>query len=466
MANSSTRPFGRPIFTAIAGWLALTAAVQPAEAQVARVESSDASHAGEFVVPISKSQILELDVPFTELLVGNPEIADVLALNDRSVYALGRSLGSTSLTIRGANGELVAVVDLVVSPDIEGLKKRLFELMPDEDIEVRPANGALVLSGTVQSSARLSKALAVAEQFAPERVTNLLAVRDNQQVMLQVRFAEMARTFVRNFELNTQLTGTDFSLIPNFAADVSNIATGFLTLSTGSFTLDFFLDALEEKGIIKTLAEPNLIAMSGDTASFLAGGEFPVPVPDDSGIAIEFKEFGVSLAFTPTVLEDGLINIIVAPEVSRLDNTIAVEFAGFTIPGLRTRRARTTVELRDGQAFAIAGLIQDDFEDTVRQLPGLGDVPILGALMRSTAFQRQETELVIIIEPHLVEPVPVGTLRTAADNFVPPTGFDMMLFGRVEAPHSGVPVTPDNTAQLLGQRSAGGIEGAYGHIIK
>ena len=438
----------------------------PVSAQLARVESSDAAHAGEFVVPISKSQILELDVPFAELLVGNPEIADVLALNDRSIYALGRSLGSTSLTIRGADGELVAVVDLVVAPDIEGLKQRLFELMPDEDIEVRPANGSLVLSGTVQSSARLSRVIAVAEQFAPERITNLLSVRDNQQVLLNVRFAEVSRTFLRNFEVNTQVLTGDFSYIPNFTTDLETIGQATLGLSPGSTSLDFFLDALEEKGVIKTLAEPNLMAMSGDTASFLAGGEFPVPVPEDGRIVIEFKPFGVSLAFTPTVLEGGLINVIVAPEVSKLDNTIAVEFSGFRIPGLRTRRARTTVELRDGQSFAIAGMIQDDFEDTVRQLPGLGDVPILGALMRSTAFQRQETELVIIIEPHLVQSVPSGTLRAPTDNFVPPSGLDMLLFGRAEAPNSGMPTTTGDSAQLLGQSAAGGIEGAYGHIIK
>ncbi len=441
--------------------------IGPAGAQLARVESSDAAHAGEFVVPISKSQILELDVPFTELLVGNPEIADVLALSDRSIYALGRALGSTSLTIRGAGGELVAVVDLVVAPDIEGLKQRLFELMPDEDIEVRPANGSLVLSGSVQSASRLSRVIAVAEQFAPERITNLLSVRDNQQVMLQVRFAEISRTFLRNFELNSQLLSGDFSYIPNFTTDLETIGQATLGASFGSgATLDLFLDALEEKGIIRTLAEPNLLAMSGDTASFLAGGEFPVPIPEDGRVVIEFKPFGVSLAFTPTVLEDGLINVIVAPEVSKLDNTIAVEFSGFKIPGLRTRRARTTVELRDGQSFAIAGLIQEDFEDTVRQLPGLGDVPILGALMRSTAFQRQETELVIIIEPHLVQAVPAGTLRTPTENFIPPSGLDMILFGRAEAPGSGAALTSPGTAQLLGQGTAGGIEGAYGHIIK
>ena len=466
MARYPARLVRRCLFAIVGGWLALVGSNQPADAQVARVESTDASHAGEFVVPIGKSQILELDVPFTELLVGNPEIADVLALSDRSVYALGRSAGSTSLTIRGAEGNLVAVVDLVVAPDIEGLKKRLFELMPDENIEIRPANGSLVLSGTVQSSSRLAKAIAVAEQFAPERVTNLLAVRDNQQVMLQVRFAEMSRLLLRDFEVNTQILSDDFTLIPNFTTEIESLASGQLSFNPGSTDLDFFLDSLEEKGIVKTLAEPNLIAMSGDTASFLAGGEFPVPVPDDFGVAIEFKEFGVALAFTPTVLEDGLINVIVAPEVSRLDDTIAVEFSGFVIPGLRTRRARTTVELRDGQSFAIAGLIQDDFQDTVRQLPGLGDVPILGALMRSTGFRREETELVIIIEPHLVQPAPAGTLRTPVDNFVPPTGLDMILFGRTESPRSGQPVGGDNTAQLLGRRSAGGIEGAYGHIIR
>jgi pilus assembly protein CpaC len=247
------------------------------------------------------------------------------------------------------------------------------------------------------------------------------------------------------------------------------VATGTVTFDIGAATIDLLFDALEEKGVVKTLAEPNLIALSGDTASFLAGGEFPVPVAQNtdegqSTITIEFKEFGVALAFTPTVLDDGLINVIVSPEVSRIDPTNAVIIQGFEIPGLTTRRATTTVELRDGQSFAIAGLIQSDFQDTVRQFPLLGDVPVLGALTRSSDFQNQQTELVIIVTPHLVQPAPGGSLVTPADNFVPPSDSDIWLFGRIESPTSGM--TPSNAANALAINEAGGVQGAYGHIIK
>jgi pilus assembly protein CpaC len=216
--------------------------------------------------------------------------------------------------------------------------------------------------------------------------------------------------------------------------------------------------------LTKTLAEPNLIALSGDTASFLAGGEFPIEVVQsgdtvggDATISIEFKEFGVSLAFTPTVLDNGLINLVVTPEVSALDFSVAVR----GVPGLTTRRATTTVELRDGQSFAIAGLLQDDFSDTIDQIPLLGDVPILGALFRSSQFKKNETELVIIVEPHLVKPAPIGSLATPADNFIPPSEPDIWLLGRLEASGSGIPREGGLAAQ-----GAGGIGGHYGHIIK
>ncbi len=212
-----------------------------------------------------------------------------------------------------------------------------------------------------------------------------------------------------------------------------------------------------------------MIALSGDTASFLAGGEFPVPVArdtDDGGttITIEFKEFGVALSFTPTVLENELINIVVSPEVSKIDRTNSVTLFGTTIPGITTRRATTTVELRDGQSFAIAGLIQSDFQDTIREIPLLGKVPILGALARSTDFQRNETELVIIVTPHLVKPAEPGTLRTPVDNFVLPSDADMYLHGRVEAKNAA-PVTDKGTAALTVQ-GAGGVAGQYGHILR
>jgi pilus assembly protein CpaC len=436
--------------------VALAVAGQAA-AQTSIVSKIDETkHAGEFVVPVNKSQVLRVDVPFADLLVGNPEIADVLALTDRSIYVLGKSVGSTSLTVYGRNKSLLAVMDLVVGPDIEGLKARLFELMPDERIEVRSVNGSL----------------AVADRYAPELVTNLMSVKGSQQVLLKVRFAEMSRSVEKQLGIASSIIGDDFSVLTGFI-DPTAFANVTGVFDVGDTTFNLALDALETKGLIKTLAEPNLIALSGDTASFLAGGEFPVPVAQDSGedtdsatITVEFKEFGVSLAFTPTVLGDGLINLTVAPEVSAIDPTNAVVVSGFSIPGLRVRRANTTVELRDGQAFAIAGLLQSNFRDTVDQFPVLADIPIIGALLRSSEFQRDESELVIIVEPHLVKPVPAGTLAAPTDNFVPPSEIDLWLFGRVESPDSGGFQPNVFGAEALGVQSAGGIEGDYGHIIK
>ena len=437
-----------------------------------------------------------MDVPFTDLLVGNEEIADVLPLTNRTIYVLGKSLGSTSLSIYGPGKRLIAIVDLMVTYDVQGLKSRLFDLFPEEEIEVRGVNDSVILSGTVSSSAKLTQALAVSDRYAPGRVTNLLSVNGSQQVLLAVRFVEMKRSLRKELGLNTSLlfdSGTTVAAGalsgPNSTAGVSTTINpntsditlsgdaplGFLAgaaaLSTGNFALALDLDALEKKGLLKTLAEPNLIALSGDTASFLAGGEFPVPVAQASDtpggaatITVEFKPFGVSLSFTPTVIGKDLINLVVSPEVSAIDLTTSVEVSGFNIPGVTTRRATTTVELRDGQSFAIAGLIQSDFTDTINQVPGLGDVPIIGALARSSEFNRQETELVIIVTPYLVKPAPAGALITPADNFVPPSDTDIFMFGRVEASASGIPPKP--SGQILGARSGGGIDGKYGYILK
>lgn len=434
-------------------------------------------HAGELIVPVNKSQVLRLDVPFANLLVGNPKIADVLALTNQSIYVLGKEIGTTSLIISDRNKQPIAVLDIVVSHDVAGLKARLFEVLPKEKIEVRNVNGSVILSGRVSSATRVSQAAAIAKQYAPDpaKVVNLLSVKGSQQVMLAVRFAEVKRSIAKELGLNTKLTGKKFSITTGDAlASGAFSATAFLAGTLGPMgiaaaNLSILFDALEEKGVVKTLAEPNLIALSGDTASFLAGGEFPVPVAqstNDGGstITIEFKEFGVSLSFTPTVLDDGLINIVVAPEVSTIDTTNSVTLSGFTIPGLTTRRAKTTVELRDGQSFAIAGLIQSDFQDTIRQIPGLGDVPILSALFRSTDFKRDETELVIIVTPHLVKPAEPGTLRTPVDNFALPSDSDMYLFGR---PEPLVPVGRSaKAANSAAVEGAGGIKGRYGHIVK
>ena len=453
----------------------------PASAQSRMVTLSDESkHAGEFVVPINKSQILQLDVPFSDLLVGNAEIADVLALTDRSIYILGKALGSTSLTIYGRNRSLIAVMDLIVTHDIDGLKARLFELLPEESIEVRPIHTSIVLSGKVSSAIRMKRALTIAEQFAgAERVTNLMSVKGSQQVLLAVRFSEVSRDASKDIGINASFFADDFliatgeDLTQGFTLDVNsgsfsaaNPVVGLVGFGAGAGVVDLgktalalAFDALEEKGLSKTLAEPNLIALSGETASFLAGGEFPVPVAqDEDAITVAFKQFGVSLAFTPTVLDDGLINLVVTPEVSFVDTTNAATIftGGQPIPGISTRRATTTVELRDGQSFAIAGLLLEDFSDDISQFPFLGDLPILGALFRSTDYQRNETELVILVTPHLVQPAPAGALATPTDNFIPPSDIDLFLLGRLEDPQSGI-----------GPLGGGaGIDGSYGHIIK
>jgi len=444
--------------------------------------SDDSKHAGELSVPIDKSQILRLDVPFADLLIGNADIADVMAMTDHSIYLLGKAAGSTSLMIYARDKSLLAVMDVVVGPDVEGLNAKLRQLVPDEKIEILTLNGSLVLSGSVSSAGRMAKIIALAERFAPGLVISFLSVSGSQQVMLKVRFVEVSRSALKRLGLNFDIFNGDFSFSSGDALGrtpaglggargasiaASTFGAGLFSGTFGAASLRLLFEALETKGMAKTLAEPTLIALSGDTASFLAGGEFPIEVAQsgasasgDAAITVEFKEFGISLSFTPTVLDDGLINMVVSPEVSALDFSVSVNGT----PGLTTRRATTTVELRDGQTFAIAGLLQEDFRDAVRQVPLLGDVPILGSLFRSSEFQRNESELVIIVEPHLVRPAPAGALATPADNLIPPDELDLWLYGLTEAPESGT--MPEKSGAALSAAEPGGTARVYGHMLK
>ena len=449
----------------------------------ATVQRVTGTYAGEVVIPINKSQIIEVDVAFSRVVVGNPQIADVLPLSDRTLYILGKQIGLTNLSIYAGNNQPIAVVDLSVSYDIQGLKSRLNELLPNENVEVRSANRSLILSGTISGPKQMSNVMTVAEQYAPGSVTNMMDVAGSQQVLLEVRFAEVSRSLARSLGLNPLLRffdgdtaiafGTTEALAlatnPVLAAltGISGIGDSqgfaFGSQQSGNFQIDLLIDFLEGKGVVKTLAEPNLVALSGTTATFLAGGEFPVPVSqdgsgDNSTITVEFKEFGVSLAFTPTVINDDLINLVVSPEVSQIDPQGSISTSGFAIPSLVTRRASTTVELRDGQSFVIAGLLQTDYADTVEQFPWVGDVPVLGALFRSTQFRRRESELVVIVTPRLVKPVPAGILNTAADNFIPPTDFDLFFHGQIDGRPTAVA-----GAAISGE---GGIAGSYGHIVQ
>ncbi len=460
----------------------LAAAPQGARAQVAIDPlGADVIHAGEFVVPVNKSQVLRVDQPFTELLIGNPEIADVVALTNQTVYVLGKQLGTTNLTIYGPRRQLLAVLDLVVSYDVESLKAKLHEVLPGETIEVRTVNGGVLLGGKVSNATALSDALAIAGQYAPDSVTNAMTVEGSQQVMLQVKFAEVSRNVVRQLGIGHDLAVTGdlaFDLITSSALPLATgtlpFGVGQLGASPGNVDLATTFQTLEENGLLRTLAEPTLIALSGDTASFLAGGEFPIPVEsEDDTITIEFKEFGVGLGFTPTVIGRDLINLVVAPEVSRIDPTVSITTPLVTIPGLSTRRAKTTVELRDGQSFAIAGLLQQDYQNEISGLPWLSDIPILGALFRSTGFRRNETELVILVTPRLVKPArSMAELSVPTDRVVLPSDAELFLFGQTEGAGSGLPPQASGASAELPSgadalnKNQVGFSGSYGYILE
>jgi pilus assembly protein CpaC len=435
-------------------------------------------------LPLNKSQVMRVNQPVARIAVGNSDIADAVALTDRSFYVLGKAAGTTNLSVYGENSQLLAVIDVTVGIDVEGVKAALHAMMPQETIAVRPLNDSIALSGVVSSPAQVHQAIEIARKFTTDnkntaekerdkdKVVNDLRVKGAQQVMLQVKVAEMQRSVSKDLGFKPFLSAgkggvqsiqqgqtSGFSLSTLDPINLSNFALAAGTAISGNFTFRLLLDALEEKGAVKLLAEPNLVAMSGDTASFLAGGEFPIPVAQTTNagiptVTVEFKPFGISLSFTPTVVDRDLINLVVAPEVSQIDTTNSVTFSGFTIPGIATRRAKTTIEMRDGQSFAIAGLLSSDFKDSMSGIPGLMDVPVLGALMRSSSYQRDETELVIIVTPKLVQPAAANTLVAPTDSFVPPADAQFFLMGRTENPDSGL------------APQTGGLTGQYGHIIR
>ena len=419
-------------------WLSLlTLGAQPVWAQFgAGITVHGRSGGAAIDIPINKSDVLRSAQPFFEVAVGNPEIADVQVLGDNSLYIFGRQFGATSITLSDQGGAIITVLDVNVVHDVGRLKQMLHAVLPTERIAVRAAHDGIVLSGTLSSGAAVKQAMTIAERFAPEAVSNLMQVRGNQQIMLAVRFVEMRRDAVKRLGLNAAaaLGGGALSVFGDITTTVLQppiFARLGVDISSGTNGISAILDLLDEKGVVRTLAEPTLVAMSGDTADFLAGGEFPIPIQTSDGqVTLEFKKFGVGLAFTPTVVRGDLVNVRLFMEVSELDQQNGIELNGFTIPGLVVRRANTTVELRNAQSFAIAGLLSENFSDNVNQVPFLGDVPIFGALARSTQFTSGQSELVMIVTPYMVRPVDGRQLRTPS--FRAPSERDLFLNGTTE----------------------------------
>ncbi|WP_050522800.1 type II and III secretion system protein family protein [Pseudorhodobacter wandonensis] len=438
------------------------------EAQSLRVMTGAPANA--LQVPMNRAVVVESDVPFAELSIANPGIADISTLSDKSIYVLGKAPGRTTMTLLGADGRLISNVEVHVTPDIAEFKERLRQILPGEQIEVRTANDGIVLSGTVSSTAKLDRALDLANRYAPERISNLMSVGGTQQVMLKVRFAEMQRSVSKSLSASLginssnvgaatgNITGINNYLSGNTISTTANGAMG-IGFSAGSVQFAVLLEALESKGVVRTLAEPNLTALSGQEAKFLAGGEYPIPVAGGNDtVTIEYKPFGVEMNFTPVVVDGDLINLTINASVSSIDSTVSLQSGGFTINAFKRRETSTTVEMRDGESFAIAGLLQDDFRNLNGQVPWLGDIPVLGALFRSAEYARAQSELVIIVTPHLVTPTRGEALALPTDRVKLPTEREQFLFGKITGKNA-----PKGAAGEVARQD---FSGSYGYVME
>ncbi len=400
------------------------------------------------------SKVLRVPFAIIRISVADPEVADIVLTSEREIYINGLTPGVTNISLWGKGRFTSATV--TVEGDVTLLKEKLAQVLPKEKIAVEAAGDTIVLSGEVSGPIAQQTAVNLAAPFAggkKEKVVNLLHVGGIQQVMVEVRLAEINRSVGDrigiNFnlaqrggqyfgisQLNNLTTVTDFARSfagTTWTSNLSQSIQGLAGWRTGTVLWTLFFDLLKSQNLGRILAEPNLVTTSGQEASFLAGGEFPVPVPQQfQTITIEWKKFGVGLVFTPTVLDDGKISIKVAPEVSELDYTTAVTIQGTTVPGLTVRRMSSNVEVKEGQTFAIAGLLNDSHRNVVAKFPVLGDIPILGTLFRSVQFQRRETELVVLVTPYLVKPVTATATRLPTDKWIEPSDVEIYLLGRVQ----------------------------------
>lgn len=475
------------LLPALAMYMAVApVAVSPAQAQVRPVPRTGGNAIlSRLKLTINKSQTVKITNAFADVLVGSSEIADVVPLSDRTIYILGKRTGTTNVSLIDSERKLVGLIDIEVRPDTSVIESQVRQSTGDSGLRVDSQGDRVVLAGTAGDAVSVDRAM----QVAPPGTLNLTRVRSPQQVMLKVRFVEVNRNAGRalgtRFEFGGRNTlanvgafggSTPVSSTTNGGLLSGVVGTAVSAATTGgvpfanlvqsfrgsSGQLDLFVSALETKGLLRRLAEPNLIAMSGDRAEFLAGGEIPIPIANQTfngspQITVSYKEFGVKLGFTPTVLKNGMIHLQLEPEVSDIDPTLSVAVGGgVSVPGLTKRRAKTNVELRDGQSFAIAGLLQTNSTRSIEQLPWLGSIPVLGALFRSTEFQDRETELVVIVTPALVNPARPGqVLATPLDTTVPANDVDLFVNGKLELRR--------NMRQFVSQR--GGTVGPHGHIL-
>jgi pilus assembly protein CpaC len=481
----------------LAGLLTVLVVAHPNAAEISVDNSLSSEAAGgpvalhHITVTIYKSRTVPFEKPFTKAIVGSNEIVDVLPISDRTLYLQGKKLGTTNVTVFDSEGRLLSILDVEVAIDIGEIQQKIQRSIGLDVIHVSATGSQVTLTGVVPDTVVADRAISVAKGLAGDAVVNAMQIAPSQQVMLEVRFLEVARSAGRDLGVNLFLANSSGTRgfntgAPGVTPPITSAGPGpgnvpvfttfntFVNTTTGPFatilanlisnghgSLDALVTALEQKGLIRRLAEPNLIALSGDTARFLAGGEFPVPVPSTTSsgaptVTIDYKKFGVELGFTPTVLSHGIINLRIEPSVSEPDFTNTVVIQNTVVPTFTVRNTRTTVELRDGQSFAIAGLLQTKNTRALSQVPWIGSVPVLGALFRSADYQQQETDLVVIITPHLVAPaIPGQRLASPLESRLPSNDVDFFLNGQTE-------VRKRYTDFVT---SGADLVGPYGHIV-
>jgi pilus assembly protein CpaC len=427
---------------------------------------------------VNKGLVVELPEDARDVLVSNPQVVDAIVRTPRQIYLVGLKMGSTNAFFFTATGRQILNLELSVERDIGDLKSVIERTIEGSRIEVESVNDSVVLKGTVRTASDADAARQIALRHlaeagktpTPDSVVSRLGIRGGEQVMLSVRVAEMQRNISKQLGVDV---GAAFSLggeVPVLLSSVNPFSLlgralsptqGFVIGSTATNDVGATIRALERTGMIRTLAEPNLTAISGEAAKFLAGGEFPVPVGvDDQGrVQIEFKPYGVGLGFTPIVLSDGRISLRISTEVSEITSENAFvnggsgSAGGITVPGLRVRRAETTVELPSGGSMVMAGLLQQALKQNIDGVPGLKDIPVIGSLFQSRDFQSGETELVVIVTPYLVKAVANDRLATPLDGFVPPTDAETVLLSRLNAVYGD------------GQKVKGNLKGPAGFTI-
>lgn len=445
------------VAAAMAAGLMVTAPISPAAAQGTLAPANDVT------LSVGTGRMVRPSGQVAEVFVADEAIADVHASSPSQIYIFGKAAGSTTVYATDRTGRVVYSANVRVGQNLGSVAQMLQVAMPEADITATPMNGMVLLTGTVAQPNDAAEAERLVKAFvgANVEVVSRLRTATPQQVYLQVRIAEVSRTLARDIGVNLMSRdntgGFQFGigqgrLPPQFQpggplwtgpteADLGSVVTTAATGTTFSgagrlLGVDLLgsLDLGENTGQVVTLAEPTLVALSGETATFLAGGEFPVPIPQSLGtVTIEYKQYGVGLAFSPTVLENGRISIRVRPEVSELSATGSVRFNGFEIPSLTTRRAETTVELGSGQSFVIGGLLRNSNSNSINRTPGLGNIPILGALFRSTRYRREETELMIVVTPYLVRPVSANQIALPTDGYRNPDEASRLILGTSNA---------------------------------